>query len=434
MKTSIATIILVIFISSCSTPTSPPAQVSSIPIKYEPVAAEASLTALEPTQEPTLVPTYTATSTLIPSPTLTPTITPTFTPAPTQLGGESGGLVMFNNLNVLKFPLDGKSEIKILVAYSDLVSRLEIAEMSTLFADTVSPHGDIAVVWNCAAKICDTYRGMLYVFSIDNEEKAQVEVDGYPYFVGWSKNQDRLLFYLHSSTASEYYLLKTNSANFGELLDLGWMSDISWAYDNETLYAQKGGTVYHLDKDGNELERFPCQFNNACMHAQSPDGQHFAGIQKYVPTNRGNPVITITNNDFTEKKSVFISDDNALILEVSWLADSRHIVVMGITSKQGNRRMARYDYLSLIDTETGVEQVVELEVPEDSESFRPCGLTPDRKNMVYIGLGGRVKSEGRILWSSRFAQIIPLVPEIGRLSRITNLENVWESCPVWLHE
>jgi len=59
------------------------------------------------------------------------------------------------------------------------------------------------------------------------------------------------------------------------------------------------------------------------MAAPSPDGKRFAGIQKFVASGTGNPTITISNADFSDKKTVFISEDKALILDYL-AADNQH--------------------------------------------------------------------------------------------------------------
>jgi Tol biopolymer transport system component len=231
-------------------------------------------------------------------------------------------------------------------------------------------------------------------------------------------------------------VLKQDLRDFliGDVIHLGRLNDVAWAPDRATLYTQSGSKVSLVDLDGNELESFSCIFNNACMHAPSPDGKRFAGIQKFVPTNQGNPVITISNHDFTEKESIFISENKALILSVTWLQDNRHLVVYGMTAKQRTRRFWRLDYLSVIDTETGEERRINLNVPDDAESFSPCGLSPDENYFVYLQAGGRVKQEGYILMSGRYALSFPLDSDDPEFNRMSILEDAWESCPVWLNE
>jgi hypothetical protein len=145
-----------------------------------------------------------------------------------------------------------------------------------------------------------------------------------------------------------------------------------------------------------------------------------------------NPLITISNQDFSDKKSIFIQDNHALILYLMWLPDSQHILVTGMSSKQSNRRFWRLDYLTMIDVDSGEEQKIDLQVPEDAESFGPCGLSPDSQHMVYLSMGGRVKEQGRIKFSGRYAMMFPVVIGTPELNRMTDFTDAWESCPVWL--
>jgi len=377
-----------------------------------------------------------------PTPTETPTITPTFTPEPTEtptptitptsIAGGSGYLQMMVDMNILRFPIEESSEFETIVSFSDFIIELGISEISSRRNSSLSPDGNIAAFWNCDYKYCDTVRGKLYVFATDFDKIASIEVPGAPSFLGWSANQDRLLYYLSSSMADDFYLVKTQGDDFGEVIDMGRMTSMSWAPDRETLYMQKGDKVTHIDKDGAEIEQWTCNFNNACMLSPSPDGNRFAGIQKFVPTYQGNPVITISNQDFSDKQTVFISDDKALILGIDWLPDNQHIVVYGMTARQRIRRFWRLDYLSVINLDSGEERVIELEIPEDSEYFGPCGLTPDSTHLVYLDVGGRVKEAGRIFMSGRYAVLIPLDSDAPEIIRITDFEESWESCPVWL--
>jgi len=121
-----------------------------------------------------------------------------------------------------------------------------------------------------------------------------------------------------------------------------------------------------------------------------------------------------------------------LILSIKWLPDNQHILVFGETARQRTRRFWRLDYLSIIDVESGEERVIPLNIPEDSEWFGPCDLTPDGNHLVYLGAGGRVKEEGRLLMSGRFAQMFPISADSPEFERITGFDDTWESCPVWL--
>jgi hypothetical protein len=232
--------------------------------------------------------------------------------------------------------------------------------------------------------------------------------------------------------ADDYYLVKTEADGFGDVIPLGRINSVVWSPDRQTLYAQKGSTVYHYDRDGKELQNWTCNFGNACAYAPSPDGKHFAGIQKFVPTGLGNPAITIANPDFSDEKTIFISDRHALILGILWLSDNQHILVYGMSSKQGNRRFWRLDYLSMIDVDSGEEQKIDMQIPPDAESYFPCGLSPDGVHMVYLAIGGRVKQGGRIYFSGRFAEMFPVAPGSPELKRMTNFTEAWESCPIWL--
>ncbi len=339
---------------------------------------------------------------------------------------------MMVNLNVVNFPMKSPAEFEIIVPVDDIMSEFDIKDFSSRRNDAISPKGDIASIWNCKYNPCNTERGMLYLFTTDFKNKATFEVLGSPAFIGWSANQDRLLYYLGSTMADDYYLVKTEVEGFGEVIPLGRMSSVVWAPDRQSLYAQKGDTVYLYDLDGKELQKWTCNFGNACAYAPAPDGKRFAGIQKFLPTGQGNPVITIANADFSDKKSIFISDDNALILAILWMKDNQHILVFGRSSRENNRRFWRYDYLSLIDVDSGEEQVVDLQVPEDSEWFEPCGLSPDGTHLVYLSTGGRVKEQGEIRFSGRFALMFPLAQGTPDLKRMTDFTGAVESCPVWL--
>jgi hypothetical protein len=96
------------------------------------------------------------------------------------------------------------------------------------------------------------------------------------------------------------------------------------------------------------------------------------------------------------------------------------------------RRFWRLDYLSIIDTNTGEERVIQLEIPEDSENFAFCGLTPDGTHLVYISAGGRVKEGGRIYMNGRYIMLLPIDGSSPELMRLTNFKDAWESCPAWL--
>ncbi len=416
-----------ILLSSCAILPATPESGSQVTVEVidtaTPLPTETPTSTPLPTDTPTLMPTNT-------SPPPTETLTPT--PAPTPLGGGSGRIRMFIELNIVELPVEEPDDFKVVVSYDELISKLEISELSTTRTDYISPDGKLAAVWNCSQKYCDTLRGKLYLFSTDWRHKTSIDVPGEPTFLGMSADQSRLLYYLESTMANDFYLVKTNPENFGEVVPLGRLTNVAWDFERQTLYSQKGSVVNQMDADGNELKKFECNFNNNCIHAQSPDGKRFAGIQKFVPTGQGNPVITISNQDFSEKKSIFISDDHALILGIDWLPDNQHIVVYGKSAKQLNHRFWRLDYLSIIDVDNGEERVVELDIPEESEWFAPCGLTPDGNHLVYLGAGGRVKKDGRLLMSGRFAQMFPISDAAPEFERITQFEDLWESCPVWL--
>ena len=400
---------------------------------YEVTAEVVSTATPQPTEEPTSTALPTNTPTMKPTNTrIPPTETRTPAPAPTSLGGGSGQIMMFINMNIVEFPVHGVEKYSVVMPVEKLISEFEIADFSTFRTDYISPNGELAAFWNCASKHCDTVRGDLYLFTLDWRNKTTISVAGLPYFLGMSADQTRLLYYLESSMANDFYLVKTNPKDFGEVIPLGRMTNVSWSSDRHNLFAQKGSTVTQMDTDGNKLKTFECIFNNNCIHAQSPDGERFAGIQKFVPDGTGNPVITISNRDFTDKKTIFISDNDALILFIDWLPDNQHIVVYGESARQRTRRFWRLDYLSIIDVESGEERVITLDIPEDSEWFGPCGLTPDGNHLIYLGAGGRVKEEGRILMSGRFAQMFPISAGDPEFERITIFDDSWESCPVWL--
>jgi len=340
---------------------------------------------------------------------------------------------MMVNINVINLPQKRPADYEIIVPQDDIISEFEIKALSSWRNDFISPMGDIVAFWNCSTNLCDTRQGPLYLFTTDFKQKVTIEVKGYPSFLGFSANQDRLLYYLGGSLSDDYYLVKTQKEDFGEVIPLGRLTSVGWSADLQKLYAQKGDIVYQYDRDGKELHKWDCNFGNACAYAPSPDGKRFAGIQKFVPTGLGNPAITIANADFSEHKTIFISDDHTLILIVKWLPDNQHILVFGRSSRENNRRFWRYDYLSLINVDNGEERVIPLQVPDDSESFVPCGLSPDSQRLIYLTIGGRTKEEGRILMSGRSALMFPIwaegVPEFKRLSAF---DQAWESCPVWL--
>jgi hypothetical protein len=73
-------------------------------------------------------------------------------------------------------------------------------------------------------------------------------------------------------------------------------------------------------------------------------------------------------------------------------------------------------------------------VPYDAESFTPCNISPDGSYFVYLQAGGRVKKEGYILMSGRYALIFPVDSDNPELERMTVFEESWESCPVWLND
>jgi hypothetical protein len=419
--------LLAIWLTACATV--PPSPKPGVQVTAEVINTSTPLPTTTPTSTPlpTETPTLTPTFTSIP-----PTETQTPTPAPTPLGGGSGKIRMFINMNIVEFPVNDVEKISLVMPVDKLVSEFEIPDFSTTRTDYISPDGELAAVWNCASEHCDTQRGSLYLFTVDWRNKATIDIAGYPVFYGVSADGTRLLYYLESTMSNDFYLVKTNPENFGEVIKLGRMTDVAWAADGQTLFAQKGSKVSQLDLDGNELTTYECNFINDCILAQSPDGKRFAGIQKFVPTGVGNPVITISNQDFSEKKSIFISEDKALILSIQWLPDNQHIVVFGETARQRTRRFWRLDYLSIIDVENGEERVIPLNIPEDSEWFGFCSLTPDGNHLIYLGAGGRVKEEGRIMMSGRFAQMFPISADSPEFERITGFDDTWESCPVWL--
>jgi hypothetical protein len=421
--------IFVLLISACKPA---PQQTTSNPTVAAPAETQIVASAT-PTVPPTNTPAPTDPPTATPTFTLVPTETNTPTPAPTPLGGGGGNLMMMVNINVVNVPQKSSSDFEIIVPSDDIKSEFDIEDFSSLRTDDISPNGEIVAVWNCAYDPCDTKRGPMYLFTTDFKQKATIDVVGFPDFLGYSANQDRMLYYLSGTMADDYYLVKTEATGFGEVIHLGRISSVVWAPDRQTLYSQKGNKVTQLDKDGKELQTWTCDFSNACAAAPSPDGKRFAGIKKFVPTSGSNPIITISNKDFTEKKSIFLQDDHALILYLMWLPDSQHILVSGMSSKQSNRRFWRMDYLSMIDVDTEEEQRIDLQVPEDSESFFPCGLSPDSQHMIYLSTGGRVTEGGRIYMSGRFAMMFPITTEgTPELTRMTDFSEAWESCPVWL--
>jgi hypothetical protein len=431
MKAIYILVILVLALSSCTntaTPTEPPAPQIAENGTNTPVVPATEIPS--PTDAPTPTPTVPPTRT----PTITRTATNTRTPTPraTPFGGSTGYIITMVNTNVVKMSLKDPSDFEILASYDDILSKLEIKKLSTERNDIISHTGDLVAFWNCATEYCDTKQGTLYLFTPDFKKKAAVDVPGFPVFLGWSTNHDRLLYYLESTMADDIYIIKTKDPGFGEVIKLGHMSDAAWSPDGQTIWTQTGGTVYQYDKDGKEIQKLECKFNNACMHALSLDGTHFAAIQKHIPTGVGNPVINITHPDFIDKQSIIISDDHALILTLMWLPDNQHIVVIGQTARQRNRRFWRLDYLSIINVETGEERLIELNIPEDSENFAFCGLTPDGTRLVYLSLGGRIKQEGRILMTGRYIMTIPIWSDNPELIRLTGFEEVLESCPTWM--
>jgi hypothetical protein len=421
-------IILILLLSACSqAPEQAGAGQTAAPAETLSVASSTP----EPSPTDTPVPTEPPTET--PTITLTPTVTRTPTPKATSMGGGSGELLMMVNINVVNVPMKKPSDFEIIVPRDDIVSEFDIKDFSSMRTDNISPNGDIVAVWNCKSQNCDTEQGPMYLFTTDFKHKATIEVKGYPSFLGYSANQDRMLYYLGGTLSDDYYLVKTEPTAFGEVISLGRVADVIWSTDRQTLYKQKGNVVTQLDKDGKELKTWKCDFSNSCIAAPSPDGKLFAGIKKFVPTSGSNPLITVSNQDFTDKKSFFLKDDHALILYLMWLPDSQHLLVAGMSSRQSNRRFWRMDFLSMIDVESGEEKVMDLQVPEDAESFYPCGLSPDSQHLVYLSIGGRVNEGGRILMSGRFAMIFPVTIEgTPELKRMTDFNEAWESCPVWL--
>ena len=423
MKRVSLIILLIMLLSACA----PAAEQTASP------AETLSVPSSTPVPSPTDTPIPTKPPTETPTITMTPTVTRTPTPAATKMGGGSGELLMMVNINLVNMPLKKPGDFEIIVPQDDIVSEFDIQDFSTMRTDNVSPKGDIVAVWNCRSEHCDTEQGPMYLFTTDFKYKATIDVKGYPSFLGYSANQDRMLYYLGGTLSDDYYLVKTEPTGFGEVTNLGRLSDVVWSTDHQTLFSQKGNVVSQLDRDGKELKTWKCDYSNSCIAAPSPDGKLFAGIKKFVPTSGSNPIVTISNQDFTDKKSIFLKDDHALILYLMWLPDSQHILVAGMSSRQSNRRFWRMDYLNMIDVKSGEEKVIDLQVPEDAESFFPCGLSPDSQHMVYLSIGGRVKEGGRLLMSGRFAMMFPVATEgAPKLKRMTDFSEAWESCPVWL--
>jgi hypothetical protein len=52
--------------------------------------------------------------------------------------------------------------------------------------------------------------------------------------------------------------------------------------------------------------------------------------------------------------------------------------------------------------------------------------------LVYLSVGGRVKEQGEIRFTGRFAMMFPVAPGTPELKRMTDFAEAWESCPVWL--
>jgi len=64
------------------------------------------------------------------------------------------------------------------------------------------------------------------------------------------------------------------------------------------------------------------------------------------------------------------------------------------------------DYLSVINVETGEERRITLDVPEESEDFLPCGLSPMAHSWSIEALKTN-KRTSRIYFSNRFARVFP---------------------------
>jgi len=58
------------------------------------------------------------------------------------------------------------------------------------------PAWDMVAFWNCSSYLCDTERGVPLSVHHRLEAKGFLDVPGIPSFLGWSDNQDRLLYYL----------------------------------------------------------------------------------------------------------------------------------------------------------------------------------------------------------------------------------------------
>jgi len=431
MKKMYFLLILVLVIGGCAKVPQTGEQQLQVTVS-EQVQPPIELPSATATQNPTDTPPPTSTATSTPTITPTPTTTLTPTPASTPFGGGNGKVSMMVNINVVEVSLDENSDFDIIVPFDTLLEELKIEQLSSYRTDSVSPKGDLVAFWNCATEYCDTERGTLYLFNTNFNKTAEIDVPGVPYFIGWSPDESRLLYYLGSTMADDYYLVKTQDPGFGELIKLGRLVDVAWGPDGQTLYGQTGGKVFQYDTDGEELKTWTCNFNNDCMHDLSPDGKRFAGIQKHVPTGQGNPTIVISNTEFTDKKTIRISEDKALIIYLAWLPDNRHVVLVGESAKQRTRRFYRLDYLSILDVDTGEERSINLSIADDVENFTFCGLTPDGMHAVYLAVGGRVKEQGRLLMSGRTVMLHPLWEENAELVRLTDFEDVWESCPSWL--
>jgi hypothetical protein len=381
-----------------------------------------------PSVTPSPIPTDTPTVTLTPTETLTPT------PSPTPLGGGSGYLMMFENLNVVKVSLHEKSDIETIVASEKITSEFGIKDISSQWTGDISLQGNIAAFWNCSTYWCDTERGLFYLFTTDFKHKTSFELPGYPYFLGWSADQDRLLAYIGSTMANDVYLIKTGDAGFGEMIRLGQFYFATWSADKQTIFAQRGGTVYEFDKDGQELRKLPCLDADACMYAPSPDGKRFASPPREIFYGLSAPKITIFNQDFTEKKILPLIESvyAGLFLRAAWLPDNLHVLLFGTSYGQFNRRYWRMDALETMNVETGEEKAIKLDLPDDFEAFMPCDLSPDGSYLIYLGHGGRIKEQGRILLTHSYAVLVPITSDHPTIERITTTIDVRDSCPTWI--
>jgi hypothetical protein len=384
----------------------------------------------EMTPSVTAVPKDTETPTSSPTITLTPTETTTPTPVPTPIGGGNGYLLMMVDESIIRISLEDRNQVETIVSSSDLTTTLNVGEISNLRTGSISPDGSVSAFWNCATHLCDTRRGTFYLFTSDLQKKISFEAAGYPSFLGWSANHDRLLYYLWSTMADDYYMVKTKAPGFGEVIHLGRVTDVTWSGDKQTLFSQRGNVVSQLDKDGKELKRYTCNFNYNCINDPSPDGKRFAGLPSLF--YGGDPYVTFSNQDFTEKKTVKIPIMKIIPLIVDWLPDNQRVVIYSLSFKQWNYSYIRFDTLGVMDADSGNLRVANWEIPESVAWFVPCGLSPDGNYVVFTGAGGRSKEQGRLMLNERYLFMFPVSSDQPALERVTNFDKAWESCPTWM--